>query len=528
MMRPLSNGDVLVELDKGSLKKNSDPLKITNTAQRAVVMQHIDSSGSHVMAYNNNRIYHSSSGENQEGVRSHELIKDMSTRGVLGTTAVFHCSHPKVSRNLAKALQQWDPTADPTVYAQLKQKTVEYRAQMELNHLISVFNNTRDFLMDIKTTENKQLASQAISKSIKMIKEQYEDILKRANLDKTTFDPINNALRALLAQEKQIMQLLDAVAQGKTELPKIELPPFLEQFETHKVKLPTPYATLADERRQSDYARIKKQKETAKEELAKAEEPSIKTDSTAAMMFFMEEETDKQHLLDDDELAAVEKLSEQHELYRAFRSFMRNQEHVPLSKNKGVSCNQFIGFSLKVAIIDTLFNGDIPKELMQKYKEIEAYKASKHLSKLNQIPEQLFKEFQELFNKITQDDKYEKERKLIQYLGMGVKGSMVRQLCESAFNEQNWDTEYLIIVQKKDGSKNPYVLSFQEAQELYNALSKDRPGSEYDIKLPAIISEDNLTPALKEQLAALEQSKDFFETKESSGATLTSATSLKM
>ena len=55
-MRPLSNGDVLVELDKGSLKKNSDPLKITNTAQRAVVMQHIDSSGSHVMAYNNNRI----------------------------------------------------------------------------------------------------------------------------------------------------------------------------------------------------------------------------------------------------------------------------------------------------------------------------------------------------------------------------------------------------------------------------------------------------------------------------------------
>jgi hypothetical protein len=398
---------------------------------------------------------------------------------------------------------------------------------MELNHLISVFNDARDSLMNINTTENKQLASHTISKSIKMIKEQYEDILKRANLDKTTSDPINKAIRVLLEQEKQIMQLLDAVTQGKTELPKIELPPFLDQLEIHRVKLPTPYATLADDRRQPDYERIKKQKEAAKEEPAKSKEPSINTESTAAMMFLMEEDTEKQHLLDDDELTAAEKLSEQHELYRAFRSFMRNQEHVPLSKNKGVSCNQFIGFSLKVAIIDTLFNGDIPKELMQKYKEIEVYKASKHLSKLNQIPEQLFKDFQALFDKITQDSKYDKERKLIQYLGMGVKGSMVRELCESAFNAQTWDTEYLIIVQKKDGSKKPYVLSFQEAQELYNALSKNRPESEDNIKLPAIISEDNLTPSLKEKLAALEQSKDFFETKEDSRVTLTSSTSLK-
>ncbi|CAM2968898.1 Uncharacterised protein [Legionella steigerwaltii] len=526
-MRPLSNGDILVELGKGSLKKNKNPSEITSSDQRAIVMQHIDDSGSHVMAYNNRRIYHSSSGQNQEGVRSHELIKDMSTRGVLGTTAVFHCSHPKVSINLAKALQRWDPTADPTVYAQLKQKTAEYRAQMELNDLIALFNNTRDFLMDINTTEDKQFAIHAISGNIKRIKEQYEDILKRANLDKKAFDPINNSIRALLNQEKQIMLLLDAVNQGKAELPKIELPPFLDQLEIHKVKLPTPYATLSDDRRQTDYERIKKQKEVAKEESAKAKEPPIKTDSTSAMMFIMEEETDKQHLLDDDELEAVEKLSEQHELYRAFRSFMRNQENVPLSKSKGVSCNQFIGFSLKVAIIDTLFNGDIPKELMQKYKEIEAYKASKHLSKLNQVPEQLFKEFQTLFDKITQDSKYEKERKLIQYLGIGVKGSMVRELCESAFNEQDWDTEYLIIVQKKDGSQKPYVLSFQEAQELYNALSKDKPESESQIKLPAIISEDNLTPSLKKQLDALE-SKDFLETKEDSRKTLTSPSSIKM
>ncbi len=74
------------------------------------------------------------------------------------------------------------------------------------------------------------------------------------------------------------------------------------------------------------------------------------------------------------------------EAYRAFRAYLRNKTKKPLSKNKGVNCNEFIAYCIKVGAIDTLFPKGIPQTLLYAIITIENQKARMGYKKLSQIP----------------------------------------------------------------------------------------------------------------------------------------------
>ena len=91
----------------------------------------------------------------------------------------------------------------------------------------------------------------------------------------------------------------------------------------------------------------------------------------------------------DEDTPAMLGIGEKYELYRAFRAHMRNHAVpvLPLSKNKGASCSNFLGYSLKVAIIDRLFPDGMPEVIQKKLLEIENIKVtSKSASSVPLIP----------------------------------------------------------------------------------------------------------------------------------------------
>lgn len=124
------------------------------------------------------------------------------------------------------------------------------------------------------------------------------------------------------------------------------------------------------------------------------------------------------------------KRSELHELYRAFRAYMRNHATpvAPLSKKKGVSCVHFISHSLKSAIIERIFPKEQIEKLIQKVKDIESLKylskeeeEKKRISKLTQIDRKHFEEFNELFISCQKSVDIAHREKYFAYLATPVK-----------------------------------------------------------------------------------------------------------
>lgn len=132
--------------------------------------------------------------------------------------------------------------------------------------------------------------------------------------------------------------------------------------------------------------------------------------------------------------------SQLHELYRAFRAYMRNHTIpvVPLSKKKGVSCSQFIGYSLKAAIIERIFPKEQIDLLIQQVKKIESLKyigekkegkeVTARVSKLAQIDKKHFEAFKELFETCQKSVDIENREKYFAFLTTPVKYNNVDKL----------------------------------------------------------------------------------------------------
>lgn len=153
-----------------------------------------------------------------------------------------------------------------------------------------------------------------------------------------------------------------------------------------------------------------------------------------------------------------------HTLYRAFRAYLRNHtpykesntklklKAQPLSKKKGISCSDFVSYSYKVTLLESIFPKKLPKKIQQKMEKIAAYKKKNHISKLEQIPNTLFQKFA---NKV---EKYiPKEDKNYQKLCVPAKGMGIEFFTSNAFErEEDWEFSGYLCYVKRDGVKETY------------------------------------------------------------------------
>lgn len=191
-----------------------------------------------------------------------------------------------------------------------------------------------------------------------------------------------------------------------------------------------------------------------------------------------------------------EKLRQQHAMYRAFRGFMRNHANppIPLSKNKGVSCDQFLGYSLKSAMIERIFPKEQLDKILAKLMEIEAVKKDNGYKKLRQIPLKHFEDFEKLVNECFAEAKENKEfhipnrSKYFDYLSTPVKYSSIDHFGQRVLhNPEIFEFKgYFCIL--KDGDKmTPGVLD----HDLYLKLIQPKPeereeGEEEEVKAHSV------------------------------------------
>lgn len=123
------------------------------------------------------------------------------------------------------------------------------------------------------------------------------------------------------------------------------------------------------------------------------------------------------------------------ELYRAFRAYERNCLNLPLSKEKGVSCGNFISYVIKVAIIKKFFPEELPIEIKEKIAEIEGTKTKK----LSTIKPAQFEEFEQIVLKHLLDNQNTSEiLPFLKELSRKVKHESVNTFCEDAFENPDF------------------------------------------------------------------------------------------
>ncbi len=132
------------------------------------------------------------------------------------------------------------------------------------------------------------------------------------------------------------------------------------------------------------------------------------------------------------------------ELFRAFRAYKRNQEEVALSKNKGVSCGNFVSYSIKVGLIKKLFPKGLPNEIQQKINSIES-KKTPDKRKLSDINSEELIEFEKLILENLASIHMEEKNvisisDLLQELYRIVKSRTIGDFCHDAFQHPAvWD-----------------------------------------------------------------------------------------
>ena len=213
--------------------------------------------------------------------------------------------------------------------------------------------------------------------------------------------------------------------------------------------------------------------------------------------------------------------AELHELYRAFRAYMRNHATpvIPLSKNKGVSCSQYISYSLKSAIIERIFSKEQIEKLIQRVKEIESLKYHcgvkdgkgetkqiERISKLSQIDKKHFEDFNQLFLACQKSVDIGNREKYFAYLATPVKYKSIDNLV--ARIEDNPEIfqfagyfcvikadkpragvvdhdSYLRLVQPVDKEKSPKPHDVFVSESELTRIGGDTPSSEAELKYKA-------------------------------------------
>lgn len=207
-----------------------------------------------------------------------------------------------------------------------------------------------------------------------------------------------------------------------------------------------------------------------------------------------------------------------HTVYRALRAYQRNhskytetttgsdgmsEQHTfdatPLSKNKGVSCSDFVSYSYKVALLESIFPKGIPEKVQEIMMEIEAAKKDQHVSKLESLAEQeLFTRLDAELKKHLTDDQYE-------VILTPVKGMGIRFFTAVAFErEDKWEVAgYLCYLEKDNKERVPYIVS----EDIFKKLGLGKDGSAH----PMIVTEKEL-----EKIGV----KEVFESKEGKESTV--------
>lgn len=155
-------------------------------------------------------------------------------------------------------------------------------------------------------------------------------------------------------------------------------------------------------------------------------------------------------------------------LFRAFRAYERNHESTveeisqltlkakPLSKNKGVSCSEFVGYSHKVALIESSFPNGLPKDIVKTMNAIHSYMKDKKIKKLSQVPDELFLEFNKNVEAALTPDIYDQ-------LCYPLKGMGISFFAENVLSrEEQWEFEgylcYMSVASDDGHQYEPHVL----------------------------------------------------------------------
>lgn len=167
------------------------------------------------------------------------------------------------------------------------------------------------------------------------------------------------------------------------------------------------------------------------------------------------------------------------ELYRAFRAHERNRLNIPLSKEKGVSCGNFVSYAMKVAVIKRLFPDGLPTEIADKLNEIEN-KKTKDNRKLSSIDPAYFEDFERIVLKHLDNQK-----KLgleidpfLQELRRLVKHKSINRFCKDAFkNPDLYDFGGYVFVREINSKSELWVMP----HALYIKFMETYPGKSSSI-----------------------------------------------
>jgi hypothetical protein len=166
------------------------------------------------------------------------------------------------------------------------------------------------------------------------------------------------------------------------------------------------------------------------------------------------------------------------EFFRAFRIYQRIAEGRQLSKNKGVSCIDFVLYMLKAAIIQTLFPAGLPSAAIAALAKIEQSRIAEKHKKLDQVNIQELETFERLIKEqcVIHSAKDSALSQLtFQELYRPVKTKEPVDFCRSVLaNPMLWEAGYLFI----SGSEGPCMMShalycvYQPQDSLYCSTAR--------------------------------------------------------
>lgn len=215
--------------------------------------------------------------------------------------------------------------------------------------------------------------------------------------------------------------------------------------------------------------------------------------------------------------------NKRYELYRAFRAYERNKSGKPLSKSKGVSCGNFVKYSIKASFVELLFPHGIPADVKQQYSAMEAIKSQnqktdeKRITKLNQIPAAEFEKFEALVKSHIGSDAL--RNTYFDYLLSPVKSKSLNKFVEeiNQFSQILEFAGFLYLKKNTADSKslpekcvldfesykklykqNPehsIVLTDAEVAQLHSPVKKSTSSIVENLKIPAALAMPTIDPA---------------------------------
>lgn len=186
------------------------------------------------------------------------------------------------------------------------------------------------------------------------------------------------------------------------------------------------------------------------------------------------------------------------ELYRGFRAHMRNMHEptLPLSKDQGASCSNFVFYCLKVAIINQWFPKDVLAAIQTELLAIETIKEKEKITKLKEFKDNLehFHKIREIVEKFAKTKleheavaEFLQRERVIKVLFEPVKAEGIRSFVEVALKYGLFDVKGYLYCQEKMA---PDALAIMNHETLMN-LKKIHQGA---VLQPIVVSaEDVLT-----------------------------------